>query len=1097
MRRINLTTLVLLVLLLVGFACSAWGKTVTLSWDASPSTVTGYKIYYDVNTSTTSLNGTGADEGSSPIDVGHVLTFTINGLPDAVDHYFSVTAYDGAGNESTYSNTVHSAPISAQNVAPVLAAIGNKSILEGANLGFTASASDTDGDTLTFSASGLPAGAGFNSSTGIFSWTPSSDQSGQYSVTVSVSDGTASDSETIQITVADVVVNQAPVLAAIGDKAVDEGATQYIPVSATDPDGDSLTYSVGNLPSGASFDPASRMFSWPPTFEQAGVYTVTFTVSDGSLSDSEQITISVRDTNRTPVLNSIGTKTIGEGSSLSFTVSASDPDNDALTYRAEGLPTGAQFNPATRQFNWVPDYQDSENTRVYPVTFIVSDGVTDDSETVTVNVINVNRAPVLALIGSQALAEGDSFNLVIAASDPDNNSLVYNASGLPDGAVFTPSTRSFSWIPGGEQAGTYQVSFSVTDGSLSDSETIDLTVVNGNEAPVLAVIGNQAIAEGQPLEFIVSATDGNSDNLTYTVASLPDGATFSSSERRFSWIPDYTQAGNFSVEFMVSDGVFNDSETVSVAVINTNRTPDISGAPASTVMASATFNFTPVAVDLDGDNLTFTVENQPSWTVFSSVDGHLSGAPDDSHVGTFSDIRINVSDGQATASLSPFAITVSAYTQLDSDGDGIYDHLDAFPNDATESIDTDGDQIGNNSDSDDDNDGVADIRDGFPLDVSKAGWVITATVGTGGYLSPEGETTILFGGSQQYELTPKAGYYVNDFLVDNVSVGLVGQFVFENVGAHHTVEAVFAPIPDGLSYDTLSLGLVGIERLDGGDDSNNLIDGKPKQNLDFRFEVVLRDYVQADQRKVFLVLNGYKYLMALSAGTLNNGADYTFETRLGPAALHHYYFVAEDSSANQLWRYPNSGDLNGPVIELLNGRNVLGLAANINAYALDANEAFSQKSVYRWIADSGPRGSFKMVDSGAPVSSGEGYVLKKTAGGTLPDRSAYGEVTASLYEMQMKEGWNLISNPYGGNISLSDIEVRRGSDPSQLWLKAVENKLVVDVIYSYLGEDWGGENEFSSASGENPAVLVPWIGYWIYVNPNAETISLLISKPLQ
>jgi Putative Ig domain len=1093
MRRISQTTLVLLVLLLVSFSCSAWGKTVTLSWDASPSSVTGYKIYYD----TSPLDGAGSTEGNSSLDVGNVLTFTVNDLPDTADHYFAVTAYDGAGNESTYSNVVHSAPISAINTAPVLAAIGNKSILEGASLGFTVSASDSDGDSLTFNASGLPAGAGFNGSTGLFSWTPVSDQSGQYTVTISVSDGTASDSEVIQITVADVAVNQAPVLAAIGNKAVDEGDTQYIPVSATDPDGDSLTYSVGSLPSGATFDPVNKIFSWPPTFEQAGVYTVSFTVSDGSLTDSEQISITVRDTNRVPVLNTIGTKTVGEGAPLTFTISASDPDSDALTYRAEALPVGAEFNSSTRQFSWIPDYQDSENTRVYPVSFIVSDGVLEDSETITINVVNVNRAPVLATIGTQSLAEGDSFNLVISASDPDSNSLIYTATGLPEGAVFTPSTRSFSWIPGNNQAGTYQVGFSVTDGSLSDSETITLTVINGNEAPVLAAIGNKSIDEGQPLEIVVSATDGSAGSLTYSVTSLPTGATFNSSERRFSWTPDYSQSGNFNVEFVVSDGVYSDSETISIAVSNTNRVPEISGNPASTVMATATFSFAPTTVDPDGDNLTFTVENQPSWAAFSSEDGRLSGVPDDSHVGTFSNIKINVSDGQVTASLSPFAITVSSYVQLDSDGDGVYDHLDAFPNDPNESVDTDGDQVGNNSDSDDDNDGVADIRDGFPLDASKASWVITATVGAGGYLSPEGETAILFGGSQQYELTPKAGYYVNDLLVDDVSVGLVNHYVFENVGAHHTVEAIFAPIPNGLSYDSLSQGLVGVERVDGNDDSHNLVDGKPKQNLDYRFEVVLRDSVQADQRKVFLVLNGYKYPMTLTSGTLNNGADFTFETRLGPAASHRFYFVAEDSSENQLWRYPNSGDLNGPVVELLNGRNVLGLAADINAYALDATEAFDQKSVYRWIADSGPNGSFEMVDSGAPVSSGEGYVLKKTVGGTLPDRSAYGEVTASVYEMQMKEGWNLISNPYGGHISLKNIKVRRGNNLSQTWLEAVESKLVIDVIYSYLGEDWGGENEFSSASGDNPAVLVPWIGYWIYVNPNAETISLLLSKPLQ
>jgi PKD repeat protein len=70
-------------------------------------------------------------------------------------------------------------------------------------------------------------------------------------------------------------------------------------VAATDPDGDPITYSAGNLPAGASFDPATQTFSWTPTYRQAGTYTVTFTASDGdksySLSGTKDVTITVRD----------------------------------------------------------------------------------------------------------------------------------------------------------------------------------------------------------------------------------------------------------------------------------------------------------------------------------------------------------------------------------------------------------------------------------------------------------------------------------------------------------------------------------------------------------------------------------------------------------------------------------------------------------------------------------------------------------------------------------------------------------------------------------------------------------------------------------
>lgn len=1097
MKRSNQIKTVLLLLLLIAWTGSAWGKTVTLSWDASPSSVAGYRIYYDVNSSASPLEGTGATEGASPVDVGNVLSFTLNGLADADEHYFAVTAYDDAGNESAYSNTVYSAPVAASNVAPVLAAIGARSVLEGALLSFTVTATDADGDSLSLRADGLPAGAGFDAASGAFRWTPAANQAGQYPVTFSVSDGSASDSETVLITVTDVPDNRAPVLATIGNRSVNEGTTQAFSVRATDADGDNLTYSATNLPRGAVFDAAGGDFRWTPDYNQAGVYNVIFAVSDGSLKDSETVALTVVDVNRAPVLNPVGSKIVGEGLPLSFTVSAADPDNDALDYRAEGLPAGASFDSATRQFNWIPDYQSSENTRVYPVTFFVSDGAAEDSESITINVTNVNRAPVLTAIGTQSVTEGDSVNLVVSATDPDGNDLTYTAGNLPEGAVFTASTRSFSWIPGNDQSGSYQVVFRVSDGDLTDSETVTFNVANGNDAPLLATIGSRSVAEGDVLEITLSATDTAGDSLTFSASGMPEGATFSSTDRRFSWTPDFTQAGTFNVEFKVSDGRLDDSEVVAIRVTNTNRAPRIDGAPATSAMVTTAYRFAPTASDPDGDSLSFTIENKPSWAAFDSSNGLLSGVPAEANAGTFSDIRIHVSDGSLTTSLAPFTIAVAAYEPLDSDGDGVYDHLDAFPDDPSESLDTDGDRIGNNSDSDDDNDGVADIRDGFPLDPGKTGWVISAVAGTGGYLSPEGETTVLYGGSQQYEATPMTGYYLNDLLVDGISVGLSGQYSFDNIDSHHRIEAVFVPIPTGLSEDPTAQGLAGIERIDGGDDSNNLVDGLPKQNLDYRFSVTLREAVSADLRKVYLVLNGYKYEMALADGALSSGAEYAFTTRLGPVSSHRFYFSAEDSAAGQVWRYPANGELPGPVVELLNGRNVLGLALDINAYGLGAQEAFSEKIVYRWLPDSGPKGSFKLVDTGAPVSAGEGYVLKKAAGGTLPDLSVYGMIKDPVYEMQLKEGWNLISNPYGGNVALADIAVRRGAEQALPWLQAVADKLVVDVIYSYLGEDWGGDNEFSSAKGEKPAVLVPWIGYWIYVNPTSEPVSILIAQPMQ
>ncbi len=91
-----------------------------------------------------------------------------------------------------------------------------------------------------------------------------------------------------------VTINQPPALDSIGDRSVNEGELLTFAISATDADGDNLTYSAPNLPSGATFDPLTKTFSWTPRYDQAGTYAnVHFEVSDGNLIDSEGITITV------------------------------------------------------------------------------------------------------------------------------------------------------------------------------------------------------------------------------------------------------------------------------------------------------------------------------------------------------------------------------------------------------------------------------------------------------------------------------------------------------------------------------------------------------------------------------------------------------------------------------------------------------------------------------------------------------------------------------------------------------------------------------------------------------------------------------------
>jgi hypothetical protein len=239
-----------------------------------------------------------------------------NGFPPELQ--FGYIAPEGGPYQKMFvhDNWFGTTPPPSTNVAPVLNTIGNKSIKEGATLSFTISGSDANGDSLTYSASNLPVGATLNSTNRTFSWTPSLIQAGVYtSVRFQVSDGKATDYEDITITVTDEV---APVLNAIGDKSINWGATLSFTISGSDANGDVLTYSASNLPVGATFDPVTQTFSWTPEDSQAGVYaSIRFQVSDGSLSDTEDITITVSggvlaDVNNDGAVNSLDMIRVGQ-----------------------------------------------------------------------------------------------------------------------------------------------------------------------------------------------------------------------------------------------------------------------------------------------------------------------------------------------------------------------------------------------------------------------------------------------------------------------------------------------------------------------------------------------------------------------------------------------------------------------------------------------------------------------------------------------------------------------------------------------------------------------------------------------------------------
>jgi len=113
----------------------------------------------------------------------------------------------------------------------------------------------------------------------------------------------------------------------------------------------------------------------------------------------------------------------------------------------------------------------------------------------------------------------------------------------------------------------------------------------------------------------------------------------------------------------VSDGEFSAglaAFSITVNAVASNSPPQIAGTPATSINEGQAYSFTPNASDPDGDTLTFSITNQPSWASFNTSTGGLQGTPGAADVGVYSNIVISVSDGQASDSLPAFDISVEA-----------------------------------------------------------------------------------------------------------------------------------------------------------------------------------------------------------------------------------------------------------------------------------------------------------------------------------------------------------------------------------------------------------------------------------------------------
>jgi hypothetical protein len=186
-----------------------------------------------------------------------------------------------------------------------------------------------------------------------------------------------------------------------------------------------------------------------------------------------------------------------------------------------------------------------------------------------------------------------------------------------------------------------------------------------NRAPKIEGTPATTARVGEPYEFSPTASDPDGDPLSFSIQNQPGWTSFDNSIGRIFGTPQATDIGRSpGVTITVSDGLQESSLTAfEIEVVDeaSNLPPEISGNPPTEVMVGQNYSFTPTASDQDGDELTFSIENKPNWSGFSSTNGTLSGTPTEADVGVTSSIIISVSDSQENiSSLGPFDLQVQS-----------------------------------------------------------------------------------------------------------------------------------------------------------------------------------------------------------------------------------------------------------------------------------------------------------------------------------------------------------------------------------------------------------------------------------------------------
>ena len=491
----------------------------------------------------------GVDEDDFEITQGGVLGFAAT--PDFESptdsgtnsvYNVDVLAADGTST-TTYPVTVTVTNVNERPEFPSTET-GQRSVVEntGANqtVGVPVAAIDPDrGDTLTYELGGQDVSSfNFVTTTGQIQTKEAldSDSQASYSVTVSVRDSkdadgnadTATD-DTISVTITVTDINEPPVVTGTTTTEYAENDTRAVETyTATDPENDHITWSLSGTDSDAmDITPSGGelTFNDPPNYEDKSVFLVTVQASDGHSTTTHAVRINITDINERPEFSGATTsRSVVEntpaGRNIGLPVVAADQDRgDALTYILDNSAVKFfDIDETTGQLKTKSELN-AESRATYNVNVDVHDGKDDEGSPdttvdayiyVTITIENVDEPPVVTGTTSTEFVENSALTVAVYdARDPEGETVIWSLSGDDaDSFEITRGALSFLKSPDYEAKSQYSITVDASDGGLTSSLNVNVTITNEDEAGAIDLSSQQPQAD-TPLTATLEDPDGN------------------------------------------------------------------------------------------------------------------------------------------------------------------------------------------------------------------------------------------------------------------------------------------------------------------------------------------------------------------------------------------------------------------------------------------------------------------------------------------------------------------------------------------------------------------------------------------------------------